>query len=156
MGPPREHVLQKLGVAPDRVQFVFIQRRQKYMETFNRIDLCLDTIPYNGHTTSLDGLWMGVPMVTRVGQTIVGRAGLSQLHNLDLLELVAHTDEQFVKLAVDWAGNLDRLGRLRATLRQRMERSPLMDGPRFARHIEAAYRQMWQAWCAAPKNPTRI
>ncbi len=156
LGPVRGHVLQKLGVAPERVEFVGIQRRHKYIENNNRIDLCLDTVPYNGHTTSLDGLGMGVPVVTRVGQTVVGRAGLSQLHNLDLLELVAYTDDQFVTLAVDWAGDLHRLSTLRADLRRRMEQSPLMDGPRFARNVEVAYRQMWQAWCAAADMICRL
>ncbi len=133
LGPHRGRVVQKLGVAEtSRVQFVPMQPRWQYLETYRRIDLCLDTIPYNGHTTSLDSLWMGVPVVTRVGKTWWGRAGWSQLHNLDLLELVAWSDEEFVKLAVDLSGDLDRLKQLRATLRQRMEQSSLMDASRFA------------------------
>ncbi len=95
IGSRRQWVMQKLGVAPDRVEFLTFQPRRKYLETYRRIDLCLDTLPYNGHTTSLDALWMGVPVVTLVGRTIVGRAGWSQLHNLDLTELAAHTDEEF-------------------------------------------------------------
>ncbi len=155
-GPPRERILKGLGISDgNRVEFVPLQQRRPYLETYRRIDLCLDTIPANGHTTTLDAFWMGVPVVTRVGRTISGRAGLSQLHHLGLTELAARTDEQFVQLAVDWAGDIGRLDRLRATLRQRMERSPLMDGPRFARNMEKAYRQMWQAWCrevsAAPR-----
>jgi predicted O-linked N-acetylglucosamine transferase (SPINDLY family) len=71
------------------------------------------------------------------------------LHNLGLTELVARSDDQFVKLAVELAGDLDRLSHLRSTLRERMERSPLMDGKRFAGNMESAYRRMWQAWCAA-------
>jgi protein O-GlcNAc transferase len=92
-------------------------------------------------------MWMGVPVVTRVGETVVGRAGWSLMHNLDLTELVARTDDQFVQIAVELAGDLNRLGNLRATLRARMEQSPLMDSARFARNMEAAYRRMWQAWC---------
>ncbi len=147
-GPPRERVVRKLGVTPERVRFVPYQLWRPYLETYPQIDLCLDTVPCNGGTTSMDALWMGVPVVTRVGPTVVGRAGSSLLHNLGLSELVAHSDEQFVKIAIDWAGDLDRLGKLRSTLRQRMERSPLMDRARFARNVEAAYRQMWRAWCA--------
>ncbi len=146
-GPHREQVVQKLGVTSDRVQFVTYQPRLPYLETYRRIDLCLDTLPYNGHTTSLDALWMGVPVVTLVGQTIAGRAGWSQLHNLGLLDLVAQTEDQFVKVAVDLAGDLERLNGLRTTMRERMEQSPLMDGPRFAGGMENAFRQMWQAWC---------
>jgi protein O-GlcNAc transferase len=95
----------------------------------------------------LDSFWMGVPVVTLVGQTAVGRGGLCQLTNLGLHELIAETPAQFVQIAVDWANDLPRLGALRAALRERMGNSPLMDGPRFARNIEAAYRMMWQRWC---------
>ncbi len=146
-GPQRQPVLEKLGVTDDRVEFVTFQPRHQYLETYRRIDLCLDTLPFNGGTTSLDAMWMGVPVVTLVGNTVVGRAGWSQLYNLNLMELVTRSDEEYVKLALDLAGHLDRLAQLRQTLRRRMEQSPLMDGARFARNMEVAYRQMWRTWC---------
>ncbi len=149
VGPHRGQVVQKLGVKEERIRFIPFQMRHPYLETYRLIDLCLDTFPYNGHTTSLDAFWMGVPVVTMVGRTVVGRAGWSQLHNLGLNDLVARSEDEFVKLAVDLAQDLDRLVQLRATLRQRIQSSPLMDSPRFARNIENAYRQMWQAWCGA-------
>jgi predicted O-linked N-acetylglucosamine transferase (SPINDLY family) len=145
-GPHRQRTAEKLGVAPERVQWVVGQPWRQYLATYRRIDICLDTLPFNGGTTSLDAMWMGVPVVTRVGETVVGRAGLSHMHNLGLMELVARTDEEFLQKAVELAGDLDRLGHLRATMRDRMRQSPLMDGPRFARNMEAAYRQMWRAW----------
>jgi predicted O-linked N-acetylglucosamine transferase (SPINDLY family) len=91
---------------------------------------------------------MGVPVVTMVGKTAVGRAGLSLLTSLGLPEWIADGPQQFVRIAVELAGDLPRLGKLRATLRERMQNSPLMDAPRFARNVEAAYRMMWQRWCA--------
>ena len=150
-GGHRQHALALLaqeGIDPERVQFVGKHKHARYLELYNRLDVGLDTFPYNGHTTSLDSYWMGVPVVTLVGQTVVGRAGLSQLSNLGLPELIAQTPEQFVSIAVGLANDLSRLSRLRATLRERMEGSPLMDARRFARNIEAAYRGMWQRWCA--------
>ena len=108
----------------------------------------LDTIPYNGHTTSLDALWMGVAVLSRVGRTVVGRAGVSQMFQLGLMEFVAETDEQFVETAVKWAADLEGLERLRASLRGKMEGSALMDGKRFARHIEAAFGRMWEEYVA--------
>ena len=90
---------------------------------------------------------MGVPIVTLLGKTVVGRAGWSQLCNLGLKELAAETPEQYVALAANLAGDLPRLQELRRTLRQRMLQSPLMDAERFARHMESAYRQMWRRWC---------
>jgi protein O-GlcNAc transferase len=139
--------LAREGIDPERVEFVSYLPRRRYLELYHRIDIGLDTFPYNGHTTSLDSLWMGVPVVTLVGKTAVSRAGWCQLSNLGLCELAATTAEQFVRIAVDLSEDLPRLSALRGTLRQRMEHSPLMDGPRFARNIEAAYRQMWRVWC---------
>jgi predicted O-linked N-acetylglucosamine transferase (SPINDLY family) len=68
--------------------------------------------------------------------------------NLGLPELIAPSPEQYVRIAAELANDLPRLANLRATLRDRMQASPLMDAPRFARNIEAAYREMWQRWCA--------
>ncbi len=147
IGPHRDWVVNKLRVAPQRVQFVTRQSRQEYMETYQRIDICLDTLPFNGGTTSLDALWMGVPVLTRVGRNVMGRAGSSHMHHLGLIEWVTQSDQEFVQQAAAWAGDLDRLSNLRAGLRARLEGSSLMDGRRFARNMEAAYRQMWQAWC---------
>jgi predicted O-linked N-acetylglucosamine transferase (SPINDLY family) len=130
------------GIDLTRVTFHSYRARPEYLQTYHDIDIGLDTFPYNGHTTSLDSFWMGVPVVTRVGQTAVGRGGLSQLHNLGLPELAGDDDAQFVRIAVDLARDLPRLNQLRQSLRSRMERSPLMDAPTFARNIEAAYRWM--------------
>ena len=126
--------------------FVAHQPRPQYLTYYHGIDIGLDTVPYNGHTTSLDSFWMGVPVVTLVGQTVVGRAGFGQLMNLGLPELIAASPEQYVRIAAELAGDLPRLADLRATLRQRLRASPLMDAPRFARNVEAAYRQMWRRW----------
>jgi predicted O-linked N-acetylglucosamine transferase (SPINDLY family) len=150
-GSHRQRTLDRLsheGIDPSRVEFLVRQPRLNYLQLYNRIDIGLDSFPYNGHTTSLDSFWMGVPVVTLVGKTPASRAGLCQLTNLGLLELAAQTPEAFVKIAVDLARDLPRLQELRSTLRQRMRASPLMDAPRFARNIEAAYRKMWQTWCA--------
>jgi predicted O-linked N-acetylglucosamine transferase (SPINDLY family) len=158
-GPQRQSTLDRLseeGVSPGRVTFIGHQPRQAYLGLYHQIDVVLDTFPYNGHTTSLDSLWMGVPVITLVGQTAVGRAGLSQLTNLGLPELIGGMPEDFVRIAVDLAGDLPRLGDLRATLRGRMEASPLMDVEGFARGIEAAYRSMWQRWCERRPYSRRV
>jgi predicted O-linked N-acetylglucosamine transferase (SPINDLY family) len=139
---------QDRGIDQDRIEFVEFQPRRNYLEVYRKIDIGLDTLPYNGHTTSLDSFWMGVPVVTRIGSTVVGRAGWSQLCNLGMKELAAgQSDEQFVNIAIDLAGNLSRLSKLRRDLRGMMSWSPLMDGRRFARNMEGAYREMWNAWC---------
>jgi predicted O-linked N-acetylglucosamine transferase (SPINDLY family) len=150
-GAHRQHTLNRLeqeGITPDRVTFVGFHPRLEYLQLYHHIDIGLDMFPYNGHTTSLDAFWMGVPVVTITGQTAVGRAGLCLLKNLGLPEMIADNPEQFVRIAAELAADLPRLNTLRAALRNRLENSPLMDAPRFARSVEAAYRSMWQRWCA--------
>jgi len=149
-GAARTRLLERLashGIGGERVRFVPFQSRADYLRTYCEIDIGLDTFPYNGHTTSLDASWMGVPVVTRVGATAVGRAGLSQSMNLGLAELVAHSDEQFVDIALQLARDLPRVARLREGLRARIAASPLMDGARFATQVEAAFRTAWERWC---------
>lgn len=151
--PPGKH-LQTIGshlsrheIASDRVQFVGSQPWDQYMATFHRIDIGLDPFPYNGGITTCDTLWMGVPVVTRSGRTAVGRGGRSILNNVGLANLVAHDPAEYVRLAAHLAGDLPRLGELRRTMRDRLRASPLMDGQRFARNVEAAYRDAWRRWC---------
>jgi predicted O-linked N-acetylglucosamine transferase (SPINDLY family) len=139
---------QSQGIDPSRLELVPGLQRPAYLDLYRRIDIALDCTPYNGHTTSLDAFWMGVPVVTRVGSTVVGRAGYSQLCNLGLPELAADSDEQFVEIASRLAQDLPRLAELRAGLRARMQGSPLMDAEGYAQDIEAVYRQLWQQWCA--------
>jgi predicted O-linked N-acetylglucosamine transferase (SPINDLY family) len=120
----------------------------EYFGSYQRIDVALDPFPYGGGTTTCDALWMGVPVVSLAGQTAVGRGGVSILSNVGLPELIAQTPEHYVQVAAKLAQDLPRLSQLRATLRERMQASPLMNAPRFARNVEAAYRTMWRRWCA--------
>jgi len=144
-------LLEENGVDAERLQFVEYQSRDDYLATYSRIDIALDTLPYSGHTTSLDAYWMGVPVVTLVGETIVGRAGLSLASNLQLLDWVARDPAQFVQIASRFARDPSHLQQLRGQLRQRLQRSPLMDAAGFTRDLEAAYRQAWRSFCAAPR-----
>jgi predicted O-linked N-acetylglucosamine transferase (SPINDLY family) len=146
-GSPRRWVLDILKSAeiePTRVQFEGMRSRVEYLKLYHQIDLALDTFPYNGHTTSLDSFWMGVPVVTLAGPAPVSRAGVCQLRNLGLDELIADNLEKFVQIASALAGDPARLSGLRRTLRQRLEDSPLMNAKRFARNIESAYIELWE------------
>jgi len=134
------------GLAAERVECVGILPRSDYLQLYHRIDLGLDPFPCNGMTTTCDALWMGVPVLTLPGATPVSRAGLSLLSSLGLGELAASSEEDYLRIALELAANLPRLAQLRATLRPRMQASPLMDAPRFARNVEAAYRKMWERW----------
>ena len=93
---------------------------------------------------------MGVPVVTLVSPTVMGRASYTALSNLNLQNLAAQTPEEFTKIAADLAADTARLGELRASLRPRMQESALMDGAKFARGFEAALRRIWVEYCKSP------
>ena len=96
------------GIDHGRIEFVTHRRRGEYLRVYDSIDICLDPLIYNGITTTCDGLWMGVPVITRIGSTAPGRAGLSILSNLNLPELIARDDAQFVSIATELAGDFPR------------------------------------------------
>ena len=97
------------GIDPQRVRFAGIVPASEYLHLYQQIDIALDTFPYGGGTTTCDALWMGVPVVSLVGQTAVGRGGLSILSNVGLPELVARSEEEYVRIAVELANDLPRL-----------------------------------------------
>jgi protein O-GlcNAc transferase len=139
------------GVAPERLELVDFQPREAYLKTYWRVDVVLDTWPCHGHTTSLDAWWMGVPVVSLVSDRLVGRAGLSQARNLGLDELCVESPDDFCARAVSLGSDLERLASLRRTLRERIERSPLMDGRRFARNLEQTLRELFRDHARTPR-----
>lgn len=150
-GSPRTRVRSVFGahgVTHERIECVVAQPRPAYLATYHRIDVALDPFPFSGHTTLCDALWMGVPTVTLCGPTPVARGGASLLRAAGLPQLIAATLDDYVRIAVEVAADREALSALRAGLRARVERAPLMDGARFARNMEGAYRGMWRRWCA--------
>jgi protein O-GlcNAc transferase len=142
-GDHRAKTIAKLGVASARIDFLEPPGRQQYLNLHDQIDVRLDTFPYNGQMSSLDSWWMGVPVVSLCGRTAVSRCGFSIASNLGLANLVAHTPDDYVRIAKELAADSS----VRGTLRRRMSESPLMDGAKMIRSLEAAYRTMWRNWC---------
>ena len=138
------------GVSGARLSFIGYLARAEYFATYQQIDIALDPFPFGGGATSCDALWMGVPVVTLVGDRALSRGSLTLLANLGLEEFAAHSEDAYVHTAAALAGDLPRLETLRTSLRPRMQASPITDGPRFTRHLEAAYRTMWREWCGRP------
>jgi predicted O-linked N-acetylglucosamine transferase (SPINDLY family) len=118
-----------------------------HLAMYGEMDVSLDTFPYNGTTTTCEALWMGVPVVTMAGRVHAGRVGVSLLHAIGMEQWVAHTPEEYVKLAARLARDTPRRAALRISLRSTVAASGLCDRARLAREVEAAYRQMWHAWC---------
>ena len=150
-GSARERLaadLRRLGIDPARVGTVSAVTAADYFRQYSHIEVAMDPFPFNGATTTCDALWMGVPVVSLVGPTPVGRAGLSILSHAGLPELAVGTVADYVRVAAGLAADDGRRAELRSTMRQRLLASPLMDAPRFARDVEAAYRGLWARWCA--------
>jgi predicted O-linked N-acetylglucosamine transferase (SPINDLY family) len=140
------------GVDPARIVFVTTAARAAYLAYYQRTDIGLDPFPCNGHTTTLDALWMGVPVVTlRMARKVVGRAGATLAANVGMPELVADTADEYVRIAVELAADRSRLRDRRSALRGRLQASPLMDGRRFAKNMEALFREAWGRWCNRPE-----
>jgi predicted O-linked N-acetylglucosamine transferase (SPINDLY family) len=120
-----------------------------HLDVYSAIDISLDTVPWNGHTTTCESLWMGVPIITLYGTRHAGRMAASVLTRVGLPDLIAHTPEEFIEIGVRLAGNIEELSRLRRDLRERMRSSALCDGATFTRTLEDTYRRLWQRWCAS-------
>jgi predicted O-linked N-acetylglucosamine transferase (SPINDLY family) len=136
------------GIEAGRVRIVgWEERGDSHLEWYNRMDIALDTYPYNGATTTCEALWMGVPVVSLAGDTHASRMGLSILAAAGLADFVATTPARYVERAVAAARDLDGLAGLRATLRSRMGASPLCDVPGYTAALESLYREAWRRWC---------
>ncbi|MBI3839902.1 MAG: tetratricopeptide repeat protein [Planctomycetia bacterium] len=146
----RAHVttsFERRGVSAQRLELCDRRAHKEYLELIQRVDIALDPFPFNGHTTTCDALWQGVPVVMLAGQTYASRFGSSALVTLGLNELIGSAREQYAEIAMRLAGNLGKLAERRANLRPLMARSPLVDFQGFTRHLEEAYRKMWIRWC---------
>jgi len=129
----------------------FVRSLELSLQIYHEVDVCLDTNPYSGATTTCESLWMGCPVVSWYAQTHASRMSLSILSAVGLNDMAVDTAEAYIGKAVALAQDPGKLQRLRATMRERMIASPLMDATGFTRELESIYRNIWQNWCAA--NP---
>ena len=138
--------LAALGIAENRVSVLGWLSHQEHWQCYQRVDIALDTFPFNGCITTLEALWMGVPTIAWAGDLWVSRMGLSVLTAAGLDDLTARGPDQWVAKTVALASNLTGLARLRSTLRQRLQQTALCDCRGFARDLEEAYRSVWLKW----------
>lgn len=135
------------GIPSQRILFAGASLSTDYFDEYRRIDIALDPFPYNGGSTTLDALWMGVPVVTLAGRSPVQRVGASFLTAAGLPSLVTHSPEQYVTTAVFLAGAVPKIPDSRHNLRKALQASPLMDEIGLVRQAEGAFRDMWRTWC---------
>ncbi len=124
------------GIAADRLIMEGAESREKYFAAYHRVDIALDPFPYPGGTTTVESLWMGVPVLNLSGESFLFRQGAGFLSNAGLPQWVATSPQDYVEKAVAFAADLQGLSQLRAGLRAQVEASPIMDGPRFARSFQ--------------------
>jgi protein O-GlcNAc transferase len=135
------------GIPPERLLFAGSSTTTKYLDEYARIDIALDPFPYNGGSTTLDALWMGVPVVTLAGRLPVQCTGASILTAVGLPDFIAQTPEQYLKIALYLAEVAPKMPDLRQEIRRALIASPFMDEIGLVRDLENAYREMWRTWC---------
>lgn len=138
------------GIGRERLQIGF---HTPPWEVLRATDIGLDCFPHNSGTTLVEGLYLGVPQITLADRPSVGRIGSTLINAAGHPEWIAHSEEDYIAKAVDLAGDLGRLSRLRLGLRAEIEKSPLMDEEGFVRRLEQAYRDMWRVWCETGGQP---
>lgn len=134
------------GIPAERLILESASPRAELLAAYHRVDIALDPFPYPGGTTSVESLWMGVPVITKRGDRFLSHVGETIAHNAGLPDWVAVDDDDYIAKAVAHAADLNQLGTLRAGLRQQVLASPLLDAPRFARHFEEAILEIWKQW----------
>jgi protein O-GlcNAc transferase len=142
------------GITEDRLALMsYTESYNEHLGTYNKIDVGLDTFPYNGTATTCEAAWMGVPVVTLAGERHASRVGLSLLSNIGIPDLAATTEDEYIDKAVKLAVDFRKLQSLREKLRLMMLQSPLTNAGRFTANLEDCYRAMWQAYCYESTPP---
>jgi predicted O-linked N-acetylglucosamine transferase (SPINDLY family) len=142
------------GITAERLSFEGPSELSQMMQCYSEIDIALDPTPYNGGTTSLQALWMGVPLITLRGGNFVSRMGASFLTALGQPNWIAHDDASYSAIAQQLSQQLPAIRQGRAALRQQMARSGLSDLECYADQFQQLLRRMWRHHCSG--NSVRL
>ncbi|MBX3388168.1 MAG: tetratricopeptide repeat protein [Phycisphaeraceae bacterium] len=141
------------GAPPERIELIGLQQREEdHLAMYERIDIALDSFPYNGTTTTCEALMQGVPVVGLEGSTHAGRVGASLLHAAGFPELVARSPDEYVANAAALAPRVDELRAARTDRSQRFLSSTLCDGAAYTARWQDAVRLLWRTWCEQKRN----
>lgn len=137
----------KKGIGRNRVRLLGITKSVvEHLGLYSRIDIGLDTMPYNGTTTTCEALWQGVPVITLPGNTHCGRQGISLLSQVGLYDLIAHSRDNFLSIASKLVDSPEKISEIRRNLRCKMAASSLCDGKSIAIEVESAFRDIYDKW----------
>ena len=114
---------------------------------YGRVDIGLDPFPFSGGLTTIEALWMGVPVVTLSGETFASRHSTSHLNNSGLVELVCEDPVAYVSKVLEIAADFEALNALHLSIRPKLAASPILDSNRYTRNLERIFRQLWHEWC---------
>ena len=134
------------GIERDRLMLEPSHSREHILESYGRVDIALDPFPYTGCTTSFEALWMGVPVVTKEGNRFLSHAGESIMSNLEMPDWIATDEDDYIRIALEKASDVEALAQVRSNLRDRIIHSPLMDSDAFADQLHTALQQVWTRW----------
>ncbi len=144
-----DKMFRNTGVPADRYN-IFGGGGTNFRNTYNSLDIALDTFPYNGTTTTCEALWMGVPVITLYGDRFAARVGASLLTYSGLSGMVASDPDEYVHRAAELARHPELLAKFRREFRTHLPDTPLFDYNLFTRGLEDAYFEMFSRWCATP------
>ena len=136
------------GISSERLSFYQFCNAEAYLDLHHEVDICLDTFPYGGGTTTCHALWMGVPTLTLAGQTLPSRVGACLQSHAGLADFACYHEAEFIEKGLYWSNHLAELAIIRAGLRERFENSAMGQASVIAASVERALRIMWQRWCA--------
>ena len=140
------------GVPLDRLRLLPRMPLKAYFEFHQQVDIVLDAFPYTGATVTAHALWMGVPVITLAGPSPIHRSATSMMHSVGLSGFVAQTKDGYIAIARHWADRIEALAQIRRTLRENMQKSPLMDGTVVTKDLEVQLRKVWIDWCKSQKT----
>ena len=136
------------GIDESRIEILSYLPFSEHLKQYHRVDIALDTFPYNGTTTTCEALWMGVPVITQAGNIHASRVGASILGQLGLSDWIITSADDYLTRALSLANDIETLQTLRKSLRQKLQESSLMDKDGFVATMDSVYRHIWKNWCA--------
>lgn len=142
-----EEQLNQRGIGPEQIDLRHEADADGYLSVYNEIDIALDPTPWTGSTTTTEALWMGVAAIALFGERRSSRGSAVVLHQLGMDDMIVDSEEKYIELAVRMAGDLPKLEKRRASLRETMQER-LETAESFTRGLEETYRDMWRTWCS--------
>lgn len=134
------------GVDQNRLILMGSSSREEYLNSYNKIDIALSPFPYGGGTTTIEGLWMGVPALTKKGNSFISRIGETISYNAGFPDWIAKDNEEYISKAIKFSSNIDNLAMIRENMREKIITKPIFDIKTFTRNFQDSLTDIWQLY----------